>query len=290
MAAETFDELLALYGASPATYRPNLYCFHALGDDGKTTAGTLSPFQLPNAAALAQAGGLDEAAIWRGLCARLGGPGRVVIRLQLAAGGTGESVGLQITDALWRVWGPAAPVPVPAPSPPPAPVVSVAAAPPLDLLTVMLQGMQQTQQLLIGLVTKPQENPAIAVMQSEILRMQKELAEARAAPVKADKEERNELIDLAVKAAKNDGGGWMAAATMLQTPIEKVADAMAEATRTRAQIELRNAETRQLVAATKAQAAGVPTTDAGTEGEGDDVDVDASAATSTEAAAPKATA
>ncbi len=287
MPAETFDDLLALYGASPATYRPNLYCFHALGDDGKTTAGTLSPFSLPTAAVLAQQpGGLDEQAIWRGLCARLGGPGRVVVRLQLAAGGTAESIGLQVTDALWRVWGAHSAQPLPAPAP--APVVSVApapAAPPLDLLTVMLQGMQQTQQLLIGLVTKPQENPAIAVMQSEILRMQKELAEARAAPVKADKAERQELIDLAVAAAKNEGSGYSAAATLLAGPLDKLSASMASAVETRATIELREAETRQLVAATKAKAAGVSLADVDAgNGNGDAALTDGAEATSTKAA------
>lgn len=263
----TLDDLIEAYNAEPSRWIARLFIYAAATNrDGsvkeRTAGDSLGPYDLPDAP-------VSDGAIWRVVAARMGGPGRAVLRLKLPGQASiGQlTASLNLTPALWAVWGPKPGEPPPpraAPQPTPAAVAAPVYAapvqsPPTDLVGIVLSAMTAQQTMMMNMMqtmTTPKVDPAVEVLRAEIARLSEQLK----APAAAAKTEREEWLQMGKDLAGKDSFAAAALGAM-QGPIDRIASAIERTADTRSQIELRDAETRQLIAATKAQAAGVPMDD-----------------------------
>lgn len=254
----SLDDILRNYdepGAGRA-WRQSLYVYEA-PPTGMAVGKSLTPIPLGPAP-------VDESEVWRSIAARLGGPGRVIVRLQERGGEARVlSAAVDLTAETWQLWRGAPAPAAAAPRAAPAPVVQAPAPAPapsadVSLLGLLMQSMQQQQALMMQMMTQamqPRTDPAVEVLKLEIERLNRTIEHERS----KEKDDKNELMELGKKLA-GEGSGMQAAATVLAGPIDKLAGAMAKAVETRTEIELRKAETQQMLVGERLAEKGLPVT------------------------------
>ena len=242
----TLDDLLAAWTTNPLQWMPRLYVY-STNSTGRTPGNSLGPIELMTP--------VDEASIWRAVAGRLGGPGRVVVRLMPKGSGVGALSGVvALDDATFAVWGPKQQQQQQQQQ---QYQQQPAALPPTDLVGVVLQSMQSQQAMMMSLMTSlltPKTDPAVEVLKAEIAR----LSEQMRMPVKEEKAARDELIQLGKELAGASSGNNAALFGMLTGPIDRLTGVIEKVAGTRSEIELAKVQTQQLIAASRARAAGVP--------------------------------
>lgn len=265
---ETLDDLLAIYMGNPAQWRPNLYCFFAKGDDGKTTNGTLGPFPLPN-------GPLDEFAVWQGLCLRAGAPARLVVRLSGVDGVAQESIAVSISEPMFRTYGPAArPAYQAQQAPPPlAPAPATMAPTSENFMAIMLKSMMDTNNTLMSIAMKPRDDPSVAILQRQLESVTAELKQERERQERRSKEEKDDLMETGKKLAEKTGIGE-GVVELFGPAILQIGEGFKAATSSRADIEKMKAQTALLEAKLKLRDADARLLTAAADLDDDEVDGD----------------
>lgn len=280
-AVRSLDELIAAYDSDPLAFRQSLSVHETTPGDGIIVGTTLSPIRLSSK------GVADDGYIWAGIARRLKQPGDVLVRIYQRSKGSYISCRVKLGDPeMWKHWREqpfVEPVETPAQqaqqgmNPPQAPQQQYAQQPyqqpyphPIhtgyqpapDALGVVLQSMNNQQTIMMRMMEKmnePRVDPAVEVLKKEIER----LTAAMETQAKKDEGKFTDYIELATKAA-GGGGGLEAAAKLLAGPLDKVAGSISTGIEKKAEIELvmaqaklAEAETKQIEAGVKAEAAGM---------------------------------